>query len=173
MKKLLLLMMLIFLMMSGCGNEKSGQGEQMSDDFNIRFVWAIGAENIYDTYTGTLQKDLVLDGVATTEFEVDMSVKEQIWQKLMELDIVSIDREMTSEVLTTTDMMIEITPLTVYEINITANGMDYFIKGDCTAASYHDDEDAEHFIEFVDYMCRIARDTPEFQNLPEANGGYD
>lgn len=147
--------------------------QQMPADFAIRFTWSIAAENIYDTYAGQLQKDLVLDGVATADFEPDEAVLEQIWQQICLLDIRSIDREMTSAVLTTTDQAIACEPLTVYKIQFTANGEVYTVKGDETASFYPEDGDAQHFMEFVKFMCGIMQDTPEYQQLPEANGGYD
>ena len=158
---------------STCAPADSGTGTMMPEDFNIRFTWAIGAENVYDTYAGQLQKDLVLDGVAEADFEPEDDVLEEIWRMLLELDIACIDREMTSQVLTTTDDLIDCEPMTVYEIRFTMDGQDYTVTGDDTAFCYPEDADAVHFTEFVNFMYEIVRNTPEYQELPEENGGYD
>lgn len=146
---------------------------QLPEDFAIRFVWSIMAENIYDTYTGQIQKDLVLDGVATAAFEPDQAVLEEIYRKILELDIVTIDREMTSAVLTTTDEVLMCLPLETYQIQFTMNGQTYVIEGDYSADSYPEDDQAVRFMEFVRFMLEIAWNTPEYQSLPDANGGYD
>ena len=147
--------------------------DQIPENFDIRFVWAIGAENVYDTYIGQIQKDLVLDGIATADFEPDEAVLEQIYRKLCELDIASIDRVMTSKVLTSTDEMVACIPLTTYEISFTMNDDTYTVKGDETAAFYPEDDEAVRFMKFVNFMSQIIRDTPEYQALPEANGAYE
>lgn len=153
--------------------EEPMEGQQIPEDFNIRFTWSIGAENVYDTYTGSIQKDLVLDGVAQTAFQPEEAVLEEIYWKLQELDIAAIDRVMTSEVLTTTDQIMACTPLTVYTIRFTMDGVTYTVEGDCTASGYPEDADAAHFMEFVEFMHAVMWETPEYQQLPETNGAYE
>lgn len=166
-------LLMLSLILTGCGKEAVSYPEQMPEDFNIRFVWAIGGENIYDSFTGQIQKDLVMDGVASAEFEPDPAERKQIYEKLRELDIASIDREMTSAVLTTTNEIIACIPLTTYEISFTMNGETFHLKGDYTAASYTRDKDAVRFMEFVDFMCQLTRQNPAYQSLPDANGAYE
>ena len=82
MKRLILILSfaIVFVFCVGCA-EKSDESiyasdiisetvlsEEIPTDFNIRFVSKYYAEEIYDTYNGVLQKDLVLDGVATATF---------------------------------------------------------------------------------------------------------
>lgn len=143
--------------------------------FAIRFVsWIMpGQENIYDTYTGTIQKDLVTAGAAATRFTPDKETLEDIYEKVKEYDICSIYREMTSSVLATDGNGVMSQPLTIYEITITANGHTFVIRGDRTADYYKDtDSDADNFMKFVNYMREVMNSTPEYQSLPDAVGGY-
>ena len=172
MKKLSLLLLALILL-AGCGQSKVDYPQQMPEDFDIRFSWAIGAENIYDTYNGRLQKDLVLDGVATAEFEPDREVLAEIYAKVTELDIASIDREMTTRTLSKNGEGIAVLPLTVYEIQFTINGTIYSVTGDATASCYPKNRQAARFAEFVEFMQGVVINTPEFQQMPKPNGGYD
>ena len=144
------------------------------EDFNICFKFGIGADNIYDTYTGTIQKDLVTNGVATAEFTPSEETLREIYAKSVEYDIYSITREMTSSVLTTDDTLIRAEPNTYYEITITAGGGTHTVKGDYTAWEYTEtDTDADNFMQFVRFMIETLYDEPEYQKLPDAVGGYD
>ena len=147
--------------------------QPMPEDFAIRYSWGMGAMNVYDTYTGTLQKDLVLDGVAEAAFQPGREVLEEIYWKLEELDLASIRRTMTSAELTIDDTMVDMTPLTVYEIQFRKNGAIYTVTGDATATCYQEDEEALRFLEFVEFMNEIVLNTPEYQQMPDRNGAYE
>lgn len=172
MKKVILILLLLALL-AGCADSKVQYPEQMPEDFAIRYSWAIGPENVYDTYEGILQKDLVLDGIAVMEFEPDREELEQIYQKIRELDIASIDREMTAAQLAKGDEMVAMTPLTVYKIQFTINGSIYDLNGDATASCYPKDKDAVRFMEFVEFMRDIMVNNREYKQMPKHNGGYD
>ena len=64
-------------------------------------------------------------------------------------------------------------PCWSYEIRITANGKEYKIKGDDTANGYTEtNAQAKSFVDFINFMKRTMRETDEYKNLPEPNGGY-
>lgn len=159
---------------SGGDTVTAGLPSDVPEDFAIRFVAGIGAPNIYDTYTGTIQKDLIVDGVAEANFSPDEQTLRNIYAKVVEYDICSIGREMTSDVLAGDGFGYGVDPLTVYEITVTAYGKTYTIHGDATAEGFVEtDKDADHFMSFVRFMYDILYNNPEYQSLPDAVGGYD
>ena len=49
----------------------------------------------------------------------------------------------------------------------------YTVTGDSTAQSYiRQDSRAAQFWEFTQYMNELYHNSPEYQSLPEAQGGY-
>ncbi len=133
-----------------------------------------GQKNIYDTVGETIQKDLVTNGVASTDYTPDEETLLSIWNQIAELELLSIDREMTSAVLTDSDQVIGIEPCVYYEIQIRIGTAEYSIKGDATAHYYKGtDPQAAHFTQFVAFMDQVMKGTPEYQFLPEAVGAYE
>lgn len=149
---------------------------EMPADFAIYFSCWIdkNQKSILDTNEGYIQKDLVLSGVATADYSISDEVLRSIYEQIVELDLISIERVMTSEVLTTDNIMVEVMPCTYYEIRFTIDGTEHSISGDATAWSYRDsDDDVARFISFVDFMNDLMQSSEEYQSLPEHEGGYE
>ena len=180
MKKLTLLALLLGLL-AGCGAAKEATAlpAAMPADFEIRYEDWIdeAAPNIYDTGEQLLQKDLVdPDGQPTAQAELAVSdeTKKEIYAKVREcaLDQMT-DEKLTSENLTTDGTQVGVAPLREYEITFTANGTTYTVTGDSTAQSYiRQNGRAAQFWEFMQYMNELYHNSPEYQSLPEAVGGY-
>ncbi len=149
--------------------------EEAPTDFNIRFVSKYQAEEIYDTYSGVIQKDLVLDGVATATFSPSGEAINEIYSKIIEYKILEISKTMSDDYLVGEDgLHYAVTPCWSYEIRITANGKEYKIKGDDTAKGYtKTNSQAKSFMDFVDFMKLTMRETEEYKKLPEHRGAYD
>lgn len=148
---------------------------EMPNDFAIRFSSKYIAEEIYDTYTGTIQKDLVENGTATANFAPSEDTLKAIYAKVLEYQIYSIDRKMTNDVLADKDdLQFNVSTNYTYEIKITANGNTYIIRGDDTAQGFKDtNNDAQNFVSFIGFMRSVLYETPEYKNLPDAVGGYE
>ena len=148
---------------------------EMPKDFAIKFSSRYMAEEFYDTYTGTIQKDLVENGTANANFVPSEETLKAIYSKVLEYQICSIDRKMTNDVLADKDgLQFNVSPNHTYEIKITANGNTYIIRGDDTAQGFmNTDNDAQNFVSFIGFMRSILYETPEYKNLPDAVGGYD
>ena len=72
---------------NGDNKEKNSDIElptEMPKDFAIRFSSKYMAEEIYDTYTGTLQKDLVENGTANANFVPSEETLKAIYSKVLE-----------------------------------------------------------------------------------------
>jgi hypothetical protein len=89
-------------------------------------------------YNNTIQKDLITNGVVSSELIVPNEILEEIYQEIVEKDIIFIKEVMTSEKLTKTNSIIKTEPLVVYELTITIDGKTYIVKGDSTAYNYVD-----------------------------------
>ncbi len=149
--------------------------KKLSEVFAINYSsWIVSNQkNIYDTMEGYIQKDLITEGIARADYSPDEETLTTVWNKISELDLLSIHREMTSTVLTDSDQAIGMEPCTSYEIVIRMNGRESTIKGDETAWYYRDtDEQADSFVKFVYFMNQLMMDTGEYKSLPEAVGGY-
>ena len=148
---------------------------EMPKDFAIKFSSKYMAEEFYDTYTGTIQKDLVENGTATANCAPSEDTLKAIYAKVLEYQIYSIDRKMTNDVLTDKDgLQFSVSQNHTYEIKITANGNTYIIRGDDTAQGFKNtDNDAQGFVNFIGFMRSVLYETPEYKNLPDAVGGYN
>ena len=148
---------------------------EMPKDFAIKFSSKYMAEEFYDTYTGTIQKDLVENGTATANFAPNEGTLKTIYSKVLEYEICSIDRKMTNDVLADKEgLQFSVSPNHTYEIKITANGNTYIIRGDDTAQGFKNtDNDAQGFVNFIGFMKSVLYETPEYKNLPDAVGGYN
>jgi hypothetical protein len=151
------------------------QTQQIADDFSVRFSWwyVEDRKNIMDTETGQLQKDLLLDGTATAEFQPNQAFMQRLYDIVSEENLLTIQREMTSRELTKDNITVSVEPNCYYEIAVRMNGEDFIIRGDMSAESYRDiDEEALRFMRAVQDLMNTVRELPEWSSFPEGNGGY-
>ena len=164
----------IMVALVGCNNTPK-ENRQLSppEDFSVCFSWwyVENGKNIMDTGEGILQKDLVLDGTASVEFQPDQDFLKNLYDIICEGDLLTITREMTSRELTTDDMVVNIEPSCSYEIAVRMNGDQFLISGD-DSASLYTDEDALCFMSTVHNLMEMTRNIPEWATLPKENGGY-
>ena len=154
---------------------ETDQSSAIPQDFAIRFSSRYVAEEIYDTYTGTIQKDLIANGTAMAAFVPSQETLEAIYGAVMEYQICSIDRKLTNDVLADKDgPQFNMNPNRSYEITITADGRTYTIRGDDTAQGFTaTDQDARYFVSFIGFMKSVLYETPEYKKLPDAVGSYE
>jgi hypothetical protein len=159
----------------GCGGERPSLPRQAPSDFEICYSFWIdpGQKNILDTYTGTIQKDLVAGGTATSALVLPGETLAEIYRKISDLDLIAIKEDMTSKNLSATDTHTFMSPCTYYEFTFTADGKQYTVTGDETAYAYRlADESADNFCAFLDYMEELYRSTKEFLAFPDVVGAY-
>ena len=178
MKKVgLLIIFISTIILVSCGKEDINKiPSKMPNDFALSFSYGIDKNqlNTLDTYKGTIQKDLILDGIADTDYLINEDNLKKIYSMVRQCRIYEITKNMTSENLTTTNERFSIAPCTYYNINLTIKGKEYNVAGDATVFSYKDTNiQAKDFCEFVTYITQYLESTQEYKSLPEANGGYD
>lgn len=173
----------LFIMISAvffsCGSRellKSSLPEEMPDDFAI--VWEDWIEesnkNVFDTYKGYIQKDLITAGTARAEFTPSEEVKSEIYSMVRECALDKISRNLTSsELVGDRGEVVDVIPCTYYNVTFTALGNTYTISGDYTMSEYiSEEEDAANFWNFIQFMSNLYRSVDEYKSLPEAEGGY-
>ena len=169
MKKILSLFLCGLLLFTACGGRPMPDG--VPEDFAVYYAdWINESQpDIFDTYEGYIQKDLIMDGTAKTDYTPSDDVITAIYDKITELDLWKVPENLRAE-----DEVIQ--PMTYMEIRFTADGKTYEILADATV--FHgvneklDPDDAEKVGEFCIFMQKLMMETEEYKSLPESRGGY-
>ncbi|MBQ9718938.1 MAG: hypothetical protein IJV76_13190 [Clostridia bacterium] len=169
MKKILSLFLCGLLLFTACGGRPMPEG--VPEDFAVYYADWISENqpDIFDTYEGYIQKDLIMDGTAKTDYTPSDDVIAAIYDKITELELWNVPENLRAE-----DEVIQ--PMTYMEIRFTADGKTYEILADTTVFhGYNEDiepEDAEKVGEFCIFMQKLMMETEEYKSLPESRGGY-
>ena len=139
------------------------------DDFDFRLDFGVDGKNRIDTFNGSFTKDLVIDGTATIDLIIPENIMKDIYDKMMEIDIMSFP-----DTLDLDDLFI--TPSCDYDLHITANGINKAIVWtDGFFTSMEEGLPAKNikFLELVKYISDYIYSTDEYKQMPEANGAYE
>ncbi|MBO5258598.1 MAG: hypothetical protein J6C42_13940 [Clostridia bacterium] len=168
MKKWLPLLFCGLLLFTACGNRMP---EGVPQDFAVYYAdWINESQpDILDTYEGYIQKDLIMDGTAKTDYTPSEEEITAIYDKIVELELWKMPDNMRAEAEV-------IQPMTYMEIRFTMNGKTYEILADTTVFHGYNEniepEEAETVGKFCMFMQQFMMDTDEYQSLPESRGGY-
>ncbi|MER2263009.1 MAG: hypothetical protein ABS934_13435 [Psychrobacillus sp.] len=186
-KKLSLILTLIFLSIGllGCqqsGKEKESNNEisknvpnsptknmpkDMPNDFDFSIQFGVHKKNEINTFEGTVTKDLIVDGTATTEVMFTEEEMKDIYKKMQEINIVE-TKEFTPEPINGMFCKQEPYEKDKWEITINGETITHFISGeDCEPT-----DDAKQLIELRNYVFNIIKSKVEYKSLPEPSGGY-
>lgn len=171
MKRRLCLLLCGLFLLTGCGGRSMPEG--VPEDFAVYYAMGIDTEqmNILDTYEGYIQKDLIRNGTAVTEYTPSDEEITAIYQKITELELWT----MPSDVRAGKEVIM---PMTYFEIRFTMNGKTYEILADTTItqSTWHNKnitaEQAESINEFCMFVHELMMETEEYQSLPDREGGY-
>ncbi|MBO4931779.1 MAG: hypothetical protein J6I42_06305, partial [Clostridia bacterium] len=167
MKKWLPLLFCGLLLFTACGNRMP---EGVPQDFAVYYAdWINESQpDILDTYEGYIQKDLIMDGTAKTDYTPSEEEITAIYDKIVELELWKMPDNMRAEAEV-------IQPMTYMEIRFTMNGKTYEILADTTVFHGYNEniepEEAETVGKFCMFMQQFMMDTDEYQSLPESRGG--
>ena len=168
MKKFFRLLFCGLLLFTACGNRMP---EGVPQDFAVYYAdWINESQpDILDTYEGYIQKDLIMDGTAKTDYTPSEEEITAIYDKIVELELWKMPDNMRAEAEV-------IQPMTYMEIRFTMNGKTYEILADTTVFHGYNEniepEEAETVGKFCMFMQQFMMDTDEYQSLPESRGGY-
>jgi len=142
--------------------------EVMPEDFAIKFECWIDPyqKNIIDTYNGSIQKDLVLNGIQKSEFSCEKEELETIYAKMKELSVFELSGNMISETM-------KVTPNTIFIIRYRINGKEFILSGDSSTGQTGATSREENLKSFEEYLLGFMMETPEYKAMPESEGGYD
>lgn len=164
MKSLVILLVCTFLI-GACSSNEVGRNlpEEMPVDFNFVLKYGFEARDIINTYENTYTKNMVLNDDETIEMILSDEEKKVIYEKMRAVNI-----------LNSADNASETTCADPHErnkLNLTLNGEEYqreWITSYCNNAP---DEKLKEFTEFLHREIIMTKE--EYNDLPEASGGYD
>lgn len=180
-------MSLIFLSIGLLGCQQSGKKEELNNeitknvtdstnqnmpkvmpsDFDFSIQFGVQKKNEINTFEGTVTKDLIADGTATTELILTEEEMKDIYEEMQEINIAE-TKEFTPEPINGTVCMQE--PYEEDEWKIIINGET--LKLSISGKHCEPTNDGKQLIELRNYVFNIIKSKGEYKSLPESNGGY-
>jgi len=141
--------------------------DTMPDDFAVYFEFWINPDqkNFLETYSGGIQKDLVLNGTQHSEFGYEKQDLEAIYAQMQELSIFDLSGNIISD-------SVQVTPNEVFLIRYRIDGHEYQVSGDGTTELL-DSAEGRNLHAIMEYLRNYMINTTEYKALPAAEGGYD
>ncbi|SDM90552.1 hypothetical protein SAMN05518871_102529 [Psychrobacillus sp. OK028] len=188
MKKLSLILSLIFVTTGLLGCQQSGKEEEltneiskngtnsttqnmpknMPEDFDFYIQFGVQKKNEVNTFKDTVTKDLIADGIATTELILTEEEMKNIYEKMQEINIVE-TKEFTPEPINGTVCMQEPYEEDVWKIMINGESFTHVISGKYCEPT----NEAKQLVELRNYVLNIIKSKDEYKSLPVSNGGYE
>ncbi|MEK5207432.1 hypothetical protein [Psychrobacillus sp. FSL H8-0510] len=188
MKKLSLILSLIFLSIGLLGCQQSGEEEglnkeisknvtnsttqnmpiDMPSDFDFSIQFGVQKKNEINTFEGTVTKDLIADGTATTELILTEDDMKDIYEKMKEINITE-TKEFTAEPINGTVCMQQSYGEDEWVIIINGETITKLISGEYCEPT----NDAKQLIALRNYVFNIIKSKGEYKSLPESKGGYE
>ncbi len=171
MKNILCLCLAALFLFTACGGRTMPEG--VPEDFAIYYAdWIDESQpDIFDTYEGYIQKDLIRNGTAKVNYIPSDEVITAIYDKIVELELWKMPADVRPE-----EQIVQ--PTTYIEIRFTMDGNTYEILADSTISRSTwlnkniTAEEGETIQKFCMFMQDIMLSTEEYQSLPEREGGY-
>ncbi|MFB5089609.1 hypothetical protein PGC35_20905 [Psychrobacillus sp. PGGUH221] len=187
MKKLSLILSLIFLSIGLLGCQQSGKENEsnneisknvtnsptkkmtkdMPSDFDFSIQFGVQKKNEISTFEGTVTKDLIADGTATTELILTEEEMKDIYENMPEINIAE-TKEFTPEPINGTVCMQQPYGEDEWKIIINGETLTHLISGEYCEPT----NDAKQLIELRNYVFNIIKSKDEYKSLPESDGGY-
>lgn len=164
MKKLLLVLLALLI---GCGikGPENNMPETMPDDFAFKVQYGYYRNDEVNTFNGTVTKDLIEDGKATTEIIFTQEELKDIYSKMREINITS-PKELEPKII---DCQHEPHYDFGLKVQINEEITEYTWSGQYCEPS----KDAGEIEDLIAYIHSLVKEKPEYKKLPEPTGGYD
>jgi len=134
----------------------------MPDDFNFVFKYGVETKSVLDTFHDNYTKDLVIDGLITTDLVLSNEDKIKIYEYMRNIDFFDYPEEVEGAVQK---------PQSGYRFEIMLNGEKKIVnwKGEFNPGKpSHND-----FKQLTKMVIGIIEGNEAYQSLPESNGGYE
>lgn len=188
MKKLSIILFLLFLSIGLLGCQHSGKKEEVNNatsknatnspaqnipkdtpsDFDFSIKFGVQKNNEINTFEGTVTKDLIADGTATTELILTEEEMKDVYVKMQEINIAE-TKEFSPEPIDGTICVQEPYGEDEWEIIINGETITHLIPGKYCEPT----NDAKQLIELRNYVFHIIKSKDEYKSLPESTGGYE
>jgi len=150
--------------------------DKMPSDFQIVFTFGVEQANQHsgiNTVKGTVQKDLVLDGLASADLVISEKNLENIYAWIQKSNIVSYPKNYKPPYMENPpkDSIRLVTPSNVYKLWIQYDNTEYSLYWHDSNAS--EIEEAIILREALEEIKKIIRSLEEYDDLGQSNGGYD
>ncbi|MBI9012509.1 MAG: hypothetical protein JEZ08_09805 [Clostridiales bacterium] len=150
--------------------------DKMPSDFQIVFTFGVEQANQHsgiNTVEGTIQKDLVLDGLASLDIVISGTDLEKIYELIQKSNIVSYPKNYKPAYMENPpkDSSRMVTPSNVYKLWIQYDNTEYSLYWHDSNAS--EIEEAIILREALEEIKKIIRSLDEYDDLGQSNGGYD
>ncbi|MFK3939211.1 hypothetical protein ACI2JA_17050 [Alkalihalobacillus sp. NPDC078783] len=159
MKRVLYLPFLIFIL-TGCQFSDETLPKKMPDDFAFSLKYGVALKNELNTYDHTYIKDLISNGTAETELTFTEEELLQTYDLFKDSNLFELSKAIGP-------LCKE--PYDKYELKMTVNEQEHHLSWN---TSCH----AEELLEWEKVMKELHKEIihkkPEYQQLPEASGGY-
>lgn len=148
----------------------------MPSDFQIVFTFGLKQANQHDglnTQEGTVQKDLIKNGLAISNINVKKESLKEIYGLLRKINIISYANNYKPLYMDNPpdDNMKYVTPSQVYNIYIVYGGNEYFCYWHDINAS--ETEEAVKLRDTLEDIKELIRALDEYKDLGESNGFYE
>ena len=152
----------VVLMLGACTS--TVYPEEMPDEFDFSVEYGVEGKQKVDTFTDTVVKDLVMDGVVEAPIALTEEEMRDIYSKMVALDIMGkMDFEDDENAQCATEP--ELRTEWIIHLNGDLNTIRY-------ATFCRDTPDSLAITELQDYVHSIVTVKDEYQKLPESNGYY-
>ena len=172
MKKLLLILLLsLFLITAGCGDNVLTTTPKPTPDGSFNFIlrYGVTAKNVIDTYQGKFTKDMIEDPPITIDLRLTEEEMDRIYQKMVEIDFFNYpDRFMVN--VPSGQPTHVVTPFNAYQFTVERDSQ--IKRLDWDDSIMNPDEKANKLRELIDLIKGIIESRDEYKQLPEPSGGY-
>lgn len=152
-------------------NEQNSKNDVPSD-FGFILKYGIGAKNIIDTFEDTFVKDLVTAGTVETKLSFSNEEIEQIYNRMQSISILDYPTNYAPPYSDNPEPGVVriVTPHITYNLHLTMNSESKDINWEDTNGS--DISKAKDLRSLFSYIDGIIKNKEEYNELPEAVGGY-
>nr|WP_106779279.1 hypothetical protein [Lysinibacillus timonensis] len=141
--------------------------KEMPSDFDFSIRFGVQKRNELNTYEGTVTKDLIADGTASTELTLTEEEMKDIYGKMRDINIAEM-KDLTPEPINGALCVQEPYEEDAWKIMINGETITHFISGEYCEPT----NDAKQLIELRNYIFNIIKSKDEYKSLPESKGGY-
>ncbi|MEK5036801.1 hypothetical protein [Sporosarcina sp. FSL K6-3457] len=153
----------VMLMLGACSS--TVYPKEMPDDFDFSVEYGVGGKRKVDTFTDTVVKDLVMDGVVEVSIALTDEEMQDIYRKMVAVDMMGeLDFESDGNAHCATEP--EIRTEWIIHLNGDLNTIQYATLCNNTSNSLA-------IMKLQDYIHEIVAVKEEYQKLPEPNGYYE